>query len=157
MKKRTILSLLLALSLSVMWGQSSVNSLFNKYNRSGKYEVVNVNSTMLKVARGMADKETREVLKKVSHIKVITSGKGADVAAFIADSKQVVSRQRFESLAEVRDKGVLTNIYFKETGQGNTELLVVSKEDDKLNAVWIKGKLHPDDFEKMRGKQTSKK
>ena len=42
---------------------------------------------------------------------------------------------------EVRDKGERVNIYYRVTGNDNADMLIITKEQNEFNCIWITGKM----------------
>ena len=146
--------LLLSLSLSAQ----DISSIMNKYGKVENVELVKINNIMLTMARAVADKESKQVLKKITGIKVLSADSTANVKGLISDIDNVTTRQNYEKLVEVREKGEKVNIYFKELGKNKTELLVVNSEKSgEVNLILISGNITPEEFEKLNNKDKNNK
>ncbi len=153
MNLRRIIMIMPALLLAFTVAQAqSMDNLFLKYGKKSDFELVSINKTMLTTARMMAGKEAREVLKKVSSMRVLTAETGADRDKFLTEINSLSASHGYETLVEVREKGEHMRILYREISVKQTELLVVHSEKDDLNAVLIKGSLRPDEFEKLNQK-----
>ena len=130
----------------------------NNYGKVENVELVKINNIMLTMARAVADKESKQVLKKITGIKVLSADSTANVKGLISDIDNVTTRQNYEKLVEVREKGEKVNIYFKELGKNKTELLVVNSEKSgEVNLILISGNITPDEFEKLNNKDKNNK
>ena len=146
--------LLLSLSLSAQ----DISSIMNKYGKVENVELVKINNVMLTMARAVADKESKQVLKKITGIKVLSADSTANVKGLISDIDNVTTRQNYEKLVEVREKGEKVNIYFKELGKNKTELLVVNSEKSgEVNLVLISGNITPEEFKELNNKDKNNK
>lgn len=146
--------LLLSLSLSAQ----DISSIMNKYGKVENVELVKINNIMLTMARAVADKESKQVLKKITGIKVLSADSTANVKGLISDIDNVTTRQNYEKLVEVREKGEKVNIYFKELGKNKTELLVVNSEKSgEVNLVLISGNITPEEFKELNNKDKNNK
>lgn len=145
---------LLSLSLSAQ----DISSIMNKYGKVENVELVKINNIMLTMARAVADKESKQVLKKITGIKVLSADSTANVKGLISDIDNVTTRQNYEKLVEVREKGEKVNIYFKELGKNKTELLVVNSEKSgEVNLVLISGNITPEEFKELNNKDKNNK
>lgn len=145
---------LLSLSLSAQ----DISLIMNKYGKVENVELVKINNIMLTMARAVADKESKQVLKKITGIKVLSADSTANVKGLISDIDNVTTRQNYEKLVEVREKGEKVNIYFKELGKNKTELLVVNSEKSgEVNLVLISGNITPEEFKELNNKDKNNK
>lgn len=149
-KTQLLLITLLLITFTINANGQSLKSIFDKYGKHTDFELVSVNKPMLSIARTFSDKEGKEVLAKISGLKILTSKQGTtSYKSLIKDVTTLVKRNNFESLVEVRDKGERVNIYFKESGKNKSDLLIVTHENEQLHMVWVYGKLSMDDFKKF--------
>ena len=155
-KKIFLICTIVLLSLSL--AAQDISSIMNKYGKVENVELVKINNIMLTMARAVADKESKQVLKKITGIKVLSADSTANVKGLISDIDNVTTRQNYEKLVEVREKGEKVNIYFKELGKNKTELLVVNSEKSgEVNLILISGNITPDEFEKLNNKDKNNK
>ena len=155
-KKIFLICTVVLLSLSL--AAQDISSIMNKYGKVENVELVKINNIMLTMARALADKESKQVLKKITGIKVLSADSTANVKGLISDIDNVTTRQNYEKLVEVREKGEKVNIYFKELGKNKTELLVVNSEKSgEVNLILISGNITPDEFEKLNNKDKNNK
>ena len=157
MTRKKIFMICSLVLLSISLYAQDIRSIMNKYGKVENVELVNVNNFMLTVARTLADKESKQVLKKITGIKVLTADKTADVTNLISDINNATTRQNYEKVVEVRDKGETVNIYFKELSKNKTELLVVNNEKSgTINLILISGNITPEEFEKLNNNEKKK-
>ena len=155
-KKIFLICTVVLLSLSL--AAQDISSIMNKYGKVENVELVKINNIMLTMARAVADKESKQVLKKITGIKVLSSDSTANVKGLISDIDNVTTRQNYEKLVEVREKGEKVNIYFKELGKNKTELLVVNSEKSgEVNLVLISGNITPEEFKELNNKDKNNK
>lgn len=157
MTRKKIFMICSVVLLSISLYAQDISSIMNKYGKVENVELVNVNNFMLTVARTLADKESKQVLKKITGIKVLTADSSANVGNLISDINNATTRQNYEKVVEVRDKGETVNIYFKELSKNKTELLVVNNEKSgTVNLILISGNITPEEFEKLNSKDKNK-
>lgn len=157
MNKKVFLTCTVVL-LSLSLAAQDISSIMNKYGKVENVELVKINNIMLTMARAVADKESKQVLKKITGIKVLSADSTANVKGLISDIDNVTTRQNYEKLVEVREKGEKVNIYFKELGKNKTELLVVNSEKSgEVNLVLISGNITPEEFKELNNKDKNNK
>ena len=155
-KKTFTLSLILFLSAIGLSAQD-IGSIMKKYGKSDHFEYVNINKAMLVMARAMADKEAREVLNKISNMKVLVAKKEADPAPFLDELNSLTQKEKFEMVAEVTEKGDHAKVYSKEVKPGTVELLIVTNgKSGDLNVALVTGSLTPEEFEKLNKRPEKK-
>lgn len=143
--------------LSISLSAQDIGSIMEKYGKVENVELVKINNFMLTMARAVADKESKQVLKKITGIKVLSADSTANVRSLMSDIDNATNRQNYEKVVEVREKGETVNIYFKELGKNKTELLVVNNEKSgTLNLILVSGSITPEEFEKLNNNEKNK-
>ena len=157
MNKKIFLTCTVVL-LSLSLAAQDISSIMNKYGKVENVELVKINNFVLTMARMAADKESKQVLKKITGVKVLAADSTANVKNLISDIEDVTTRQNYEKIIEVREKGEKVNIYFKELGKNKTELLVVNSEKSgEVNLVLISGNITPEEFKELNNKDKNNK
>lgn len=149
--KQLGLSLILLVFIINGANAQSLNSIFNKYGSKPDFELVTISKPMLTLARTFSDKETKEVLSKISNMKILTSDKTKLNSSLMNDVQSLVKRESFESILEVRDKGERVMIYLKDRGSKKTDIVIVTNDNEGANLIWFSGKLSLSDIENLRG------
>ncbi len=144
-RKRTLFVGILFFAI-VSINAQSLNSIFSKYSKHDDCELISINKPMLTLARTLADKESKEILAKISGMKILTSDNSKLSKSLMGDVQSLVKREKFEPIVEVRDKGERIMIYLKESAKNKTDILILTNE----NLVWFQGKLSLSDIENLR-------
>lgn len=136
----------------------SLDSFFEKYANDDRFESVTVNKTMINFAKftGNADREEKEMMKNIKAVRVLTSKVSPDSvfqSAFLNEVKSMIAQNQLENLLEVRDKGDHVSVFGKSQDQIYTDLLILVKEPDGLNLVWITGKIKPETIDQLKNKE----
>ena len=126
MTRKKIFMICSVVLLSISLYAQDISSIMSKYGKVENVELVNVNNFMLTVARTLADKESKQVLKKITGIKVLTADSSANVGNLISDINNATTRQNYEKVVEVREKGERTEIF-------------VAKDKEDLSIIWLQG------------------
>ncbi len=146
MKKTAfILVIILIIPLSVIRGQN-LNSIFKEYGEQDDFEMVSINKMMMMFAGMFVEKDEKELLSKISGVRILTSESGKRQKSLMNDIKLVVNKEKFENLVKVRDKGEHLDIYYKEKENGKSDLLIVSSESSEVSVIWISGKLSKEEL-----------
>ena len=158
MKLKRTTTILLVFTLSVLSiSAKDIGRMMKKYGKSDHFEYVNINKTMLVMARAMADKEAREVLSKIKNMKVLVAKKEADSAPLLAELNNLTQKENYELVADVTEKGDHAKVYSKEIKPGTTELLVVTNgKNGEVNVALVTGSLTPEEFEKLNKRPEKK-
>ena len=151
-KTKLFLIVLFAMPFVMTAKGQDLNSIFKKYGKNDGVETVSINKMMLSFASMFAEKEGKEAISKIDGVKVITLNNAEKSVGknLMNDIKEVVDKEDYESLVEVRDKGEQVNIYYSQKEKGKADLLIVTGNSDGLNVVWITGKLTKEELEEYR-------
>lgn len=145
MKKMIIL--IAALLMAFVAGQAqTLQSFFDKYGNDERFQYVSVGKGMMNMASafgGMA-KNDKDMMSKMKGVKILTleSDAGSGIMqSVVRELDQIIDKGNFETAVEVRDKGQRVNIYYRVIGNDNADMLIVTKEKNELNLIWINGKM----------------
>ncbi len=145
MKKMIIL--IAALLMAFVAGQAqTLQSFFDKYGNDERFQYVSVGKGMMNMASafgGMA-KNDKDMMSKMKGVKILTLESDAGSAimqSVVRELDQIIDKGNFETAVEVRDKGQRVNIYYRVTGNDNADMLIVTKEKNEFNLIWINGKM----------------
>ena len=93
--------------------------------------------------------EFREAISDVSSIRIMTIPKEAFASQQLSlgGFRRVLQKDRYESLATVRDNGERVEVYIQEAGNRNNRYLVLVEESDEVTVIEVKGSL---DLQKLK-------
>lgn len=154
MKKLLTLVATLCLLVSTIQAQS-LNRFFNKYANDTRFESVSVGKFLLTLPLifGDMNQSDREILSCINRIKVLTANSGLDPefsSAILNDLDKIIVQENYDKMVEVREKGEKVYIYSRMLENKNSDLLVVVKEKDEMNLIWINGKFSQRVIEKLQ-------
>lgn len=145
MKK--MLTLIAALFIVVAANQAqTLKGFYDKYHKDNRFEYVSVGKFVLNLGLifGNLDKNDREILSSIKHINILTSNSTTDPEfsnTVYNEFKSVISHGVFDQLVECRSQGEKVNVYFRSEKHKASDLLVVTKEKNEMNFIWINGDL----------------
>ncbi len=142
--KKIIVLLCVVLTASVnIYSQKSIKNIFERYAEDDRFTYVSVGKGGMNIAKAFTDMSTmsseeKKILSKMEGVKILTldSNPGKLQELILADIDKIVKNGKFETVAEVRDKGERVNIY---TAVDESEMLIVSKDKEELSLIWIVG------------------
>ncbi|MBP1664548.1 MAG: hypothetical protein H6Q19_1688 [Bacteroidetes bacterium] len=132
----------------------SLDKFFKKYSDDERFQYVSVGSGAMNIASafGGVDKETKKMISKMKGIKILTLEQGSNSAlasSFINELNEIVSKGDFETVVEAREKNERTYIYKRVDSKNNADMLIMSKEPNETNVIWLSGKISPEELSKM--------
>lgn len=129
----------------------TLQSLFDKYGNDERFEYVSVGKGMMNMASAFGGmvKNDKELISKMSGIKILTLNQSSDsplMKSVVRDLDQIVEKGNFETAVEAREKGENIHIYYRVIGNNNADMLIVTKEKDEFNVIWISGKMSKEEM-----------
>jgi hypothetical protein len=131
----------------------NLQKLFDKYGNDERFSYVSVGKGAMNMATmfgGMKGKE-KDMIGKMNGVKILSLESGSDerlIKNVLDDLDKIIASGNFESLAEVRDKGERVNIYVQSTGKDSSEMLIVTRDKNELNLIWISGRMTKEEMMK---------
>ena len=144
--KKTILLLVTLLFTAITIQAQSLQKFFDKYADDERFQYVSINKGMVNLGSivGGVSKSDQKNLSKLNGLKILTleaASESAIMKNIIREIEQIVSNGKFESAVEVRDKGERVNIYYRVTGNDNADMLIITKDLNEFNCIWMTGKM----------------
>ena len=129
----------------------TLQSLFDKYGNDERFEYVSVGKGMMNMASAFGGmvKNDKELISKMNGIKILTLNQSSDsplMKSVVRDLDQIVEKGNFETAVEAREKGENIHIYYRVIGNNNADMLIVTKEKDEFNVIWISGKMSKEEM-----------
>lgn len=129
----------------------TLQSLFDKYGNDERFEYVSVGKGMMNMASAFGGmvKNDKELISKMNGIKILTLNQSSDsplMKSVVRDLDQIVEKGNFETAVEAREKGENVHIYYRVIGNNNADMLIVTKEKDEFNVIWISGKMSKEEM-----------
>jgi hypothetical protein len=133
--KKTVLKISLIILMiipSVLFGQSPMSKLFDKYCEKDGYTSVVITTDAIEINPGN-DKEAiefKELIDQVESIKIIKSKN----IEFYDKVMKVIKKNDYEQVIDIRESGEEIGFYMlkDETGNINEYLLAVKEEDEVI-------------------------
>ncbi len=148
--KKTVILILAMVMINISLSAQNIHSVVNKYSNNEEFQLVNVNNLVISFASLFTDKELGQILRKISNVKILTSENSIYAQELVNEIKEVTTSKKYENLLEVRDKGEVVNIYYKELKKNRAEILILNKEKSgEINLVVINGNITTKEFEKL--------
>lgn len=144
--KKTILLFVTLLITAVTIQAQSLEKFFDKYADDEQFQYVSINKGMINLGSivGSVSKSDQKNLSKMNGLKILTleaASESAIMKNVLREINLIVTNGKFESAVEVRDKGERVNIYYRVTGNDNADMLIITKEQNEFNCIWITGKM----------------
>ena len=146
--KKTVLKISLIILMiipSVLFGQSPMSKLFDKYNEKDGYTSVVIKTDAIEINPGN-DKEAieyKQLLDQVGSIKIIKSEK----IEFYDKVMKIIKKNDYEQVIDIRDSGEEIGFYMLKDKKGNlNEYLLAVKEEEEIIVILVLGDI---DFNKV--------
>lgn len=144
--KKTILLLVSLLFTAITIQAQSLQKFYDKYADDERFQYVSINRGMINLGSIVSgiSKSDQKNLSKLNGLKILTLEAASESVIMrntIREIEQIVSNGKFESAVEVRDKGERVNIYYRVTCNDNADMLIITKEQNEFNCIWITGKM----------------
>lgn len=159
MKK--ILTLVAALSIVFLTVRSQdLKHFFNIYKNDSRFESVSVGKFLIKLPLLFSDltQSDKELLANINRIKVLSSNSALDPefsTNVLKDLQKIIDIGNLDNIVSVRDKTDRINVYCRVSGNQNSDLLVVVKDQNEMNVIWINGKLTDEMIHKFQDELAS--
>ena len=124
----------------------TLQKFFNKYGDDERFQYVSVSKGIMNMATvfGGLAKDEKKMMSKMQGLKILSLEDNSDSQFFKAvlnELNQIIEDGNFETAVEVREKGERVNILYRIVGVDNADLLIITKEKNEFNCIWIKGKM----------------
>ena len=149
LSKRILIALAALLIITTAQAQD-LGSIMKSHANSDEIKYVKINKAMLRIAGFAADKETRQILKKISGMQVLMADKEVDFQPLLTDINQAIERDQFEKLVEATEEGHHVKVYYKEKNKKESEMLMVMQDKTgALQLMLIDGSLTMEEMMKL--------
>ncbi len=132
---------------SVLFGQSPMSKLFDKYNEKDGYTSVVITTDAIEINPGN-DKEAiefKELLDNVESVKIIKTKN----VEFYDKVMKIVKKNDYEQVIDIRESGEEIGFYMLKDETGNiNEYLLAVKEEDEVIVISVLGDVN---FDKVMG------
>ena len=144
--KRIVTTLAILVALIFTGHAQTLQKFFDKYADDERFQYVAISKGMMNIASvfgGMA-KDEKKMMQKMNGLKILSLDADSEsqiMKSVVREMHQIVSSGNFESAVEARDKGERVNIYYRVSGANNADMLIVTREKNSFNCIWIKGNM----------------
>ena len=144
--KRIVTTLAILVALIFTGHAQTLQKFFDKYADDERSQYVAISKGMMNMASvfgGMA-KDEKKMMQKMNGLKILSLDADSEsqiMKSVVREMDQIVSSGNFESAVEARDKGERVNIYYRVSGANNADMLIVTREKNSFNCIWIKGNM----------------
>ena len=144
--KRIVTTLAILVALIFTGHAQTLQKFFDKYADDERFQYVAISKGMMNMASvfgGMA-KDEKKMMQKMNGLKILSLDADSEsqiMKSVVREMHQIVCSGNFESAVEARDKGERVNIYYRVSGANNADMLIVTREKNSFNCIWIKGNM----------------
>lgn len=140
MKRTYIITLLL--TLCTAWSHAQ-ESFFDKYADMEGVTSVYISKTMLSMMPDMQVNNANigEIASKLDNIQILSCENKEIADKLRKETAHISTRNGYEELMRVRDKGEKVNIYLKKNKDGKKEFVLLSDEPEEFTIILITGNL----------------
>ena len=149
--KRIVTTLAILVALIFTGHAQTLQKFFDKYADDERFQYVAISKGMMNMASvfgGMA-KDEKKMMQKMNGLKILSLDADSEsqiMKSVVREMHQIVSSGNFESAVEARDKGERVNIYYRVSGANNADMLIVTREKNSFNCIWIKGNMNKEEL-----------
>ena len=158
-KTKFLLVIFLLISCFAAAKNKQLQDVFKKYDTNDELTAISANKTALSIATVFADKKDKKIVSKIDGIKILKLEENSTLSkALINDLTKAISSGKLELLLETHEKGnqVIT-YYFREESNGDSDLLIITKENNEMSVTWITGQLTKKDLQEYKEQSEKKK
>ena len=141
---KNLLSLLLFTALSIsLYGQRSVESLFDRYSENEDFTCITISGNLLKVAKSLCDDNCDDdyLPGDITTIRILAQNNEGRAAGNFYDLVQRdLDRKNYEEFMSVKKSGQDLVMLVRTSGRSFREFLIVAGGEDNL-LVQIKGNM----------------
>lgn len=158
MKRFLIIIVMLAVAIGTQARDNSVEQLIYKYKEKKHVEYVHVPKIMLRLgmkvvgkgAKSEKDSLYRDMLRHINSVSMLNLGncKGSVQRRFVKDVKRL-DTQEYAPIAQTTHDGKKVMVLTHMEGEYIDELLVLNSTGQHCMLVQIKGKIRPEDVERL--------
>lgn len=155
MKKFLLIPLLLvAFIIKVQAQDDAIQRFFSKYMDDDRFSRVYISPKMMQMAGGFlksnagTDKEAEDLgtlIQKVKGIRILSSEE-VDGKTFYKEAMSTLSKNKYEDLMVVEDKGSSLKFMVREEGGMVKELMMISGEDGEFTLLSMLGNFTYEDL-----------
>ena len=140
MKRTSIIILLFSLCSLFTYAQ---DSFFDKVADMEGVTSVYISKAMLRLipdvqAEGV---DIGEVASKLDCIRIVSCEKPELIAKLKKETSFITSKNGYEELMDINEEGEKTTIYLKQNKNGTNEFILVNRQKEDFNLIFIIGKL----------------
>ena len=141
---KNLLSLLLFTALSIsLYGQRSVESLFDRYSENEDFTCITISGNLLKVAKALCDDNCDDdyLPGDITTIRILAqNNEGRTAGNFYNLVQRDLDRKNYEEFMSVKKSGQDLVMLVRTSGRSFREFLIVAGGEDNL-LVQIKGNM----------------
>ncbi|GLR16356.1 DUF4252 domain-containing protein [Portibacter lacus] len=133
MKKISLILTMMVVAIASSFGQAdAIEKYFDKYMDDENFTVVYISPKMFEMVAKIApedmDQETRDVIKDLKGLRILTTE--YNTKAFYKEAKSLINTKEYEILMTVRDDGTNVEFLVKDSGDIINELLLLVGGDE---------------------------
>lgn len=146
-----VLALFVAATTSLTAQADPIRAFVNKYKELEEAENINLGGFVLTLAAGFTDdEEAAQLLKKVSHLRILTIDQADLVSPTdLLGLRQSLQAKDFEDLMYIRDGLDHIDILVRETPKAITDVVLLIREPESFTLISLEGWLRYEDLREL--------
>jgi len=146
--KKLILLVVIAVAATAVYGQKSIDALFDKYAGKDGFTTVTINGNLLKMA-GCLGEDEGSMPGNVTEIRILTQeDKDMNVDNFYNMVIKDIDLSLYEEFMNVKESGQQVKMLVRAEGNTFKEFLLISGGEDNA-LIQIKGSMNLDEAKKF--------
>ncbi len=149
--KRLLLLVVLSITFTFIYGQKSIDALFDKYAGQDGFTTVTINGSLLKLAKCFDNDSANDnsIPASVTEIRILTQeDKSMKVENFYDKVIKDIDLNRYEEFMRVKDSDQDLRILVRAEGNRFKELLLIAGGEDNA-IIQVKGDMTLKEAKKM--------
>lgn len=144
--KKTIIALLFVFAgFTNAFSQKSMQAIFDRYDNDDRFTYVSVGKGAFNLVRSFVvisdlSSEEMNIITKMNGVKILTleltKKNDSTAKSIVGDVNKLIKTGKYETIAEVRDKGERTQIY---VADDKSEMIIVNMDSSELSLIWLQG------------------
>lgn len=150
--KRYLLTLVLALATI---GQAMAQKTFiDRFGDMDGVSSVYISKTMIRLLPKLEvnNKDLKRIANKIDGIQILNADDPEPARKLKEGALDIIRKQKYESLMEMKEDGQRTTIYLSDLGKGRSAFVLLSTDGDETSLIVITGTLSVEDIKSITEK-----
>jgi len=156
--KKLLLSLIVVLSSTVMFAQSNVNELMDKFRGREDVNVISISGSMFKMGANFIDEKDEEakmaksVASQIEQMDIVNTNSEKGSVELRSEVQKLLKKQKYEEMMTVDSEGEKVKFYGILNGEILKEFFIFVEDKREATLISMKGNINPKNIGKLMEK-----